>query len=414
MPYDSRTYRILIASPSDVEEEREIAVRVIQEWNDLYSYSRSVVLLPLRWETHSAPEYGMRPQEIINRAIVDQCDLLVGVFWTRIGSPTGVAESGTIEEISRVAKAGKPIMLYFSKVGMDPDRIDLDQLNRLKAFKAETYPNALTESYKSHIEFRDKFAKQLELKVRDLQKADTSGGPPPLTFGVAAPDLKSVEGAVAVREVEALNVIDLDAAIGSAADEAAEGVRDSIEAYSKRAATVPVVLAISNTGTSGIRNLYVEMNITAPHGLVVSDKEPRHPRASVWSNLLTLTHNVDLSAWSEVELKGLDVSWTTRPDLQDGFTRTDFGWRMAFEWPALQPKRERLVAPALFVTAANDGTVTFMARIFADSLPEPVSLEARLEIRVRQRTIRAAELLGPSTSRPNKGMQPTAQKARRS
>src|SRR3989442_1579159 len=162
MPFNSRAYRILIASPSDVEEEREIAVRVIQEWNDLYSYSRSVVLLPLRWETHSAPEYGTRPQEVINRAVVDQCDLLIGIFWTRIGTPTGVADSGTLEEITRVAPAGKPIMLYFSRIGMDPERVDLDQLNKLNAFKADTYPNALTESYKSHIDFRDKFARQLE------------------------------------------------------------------------------------------------------------------------------------------------------------------------------------------------------------------------------------------------------------
>jgi hypothetical protein len=29
MAYDSRVYRILIASPSDVEEERDIAVNVI-------------------------------------------------------------------------------------------------------------------------------------------------------------------------------------------------------------------------------------------------------------------------------------------------------------------------------------------------------------------------------------------------
>jgi len=114
MPYNSRAYSILIASPSDVEEEREIAVKVIREWNDLHSYSRGVVLLPLRWETHSAAEYGTRPQEVINRAIVDQCDLLVGIFWTRVGTPTGEAESGTLEEISRAAKAGKPIMLYFS------------------------------------------------------------------------------------------------------------------------------------------------------------------------------------------------------------------------------------------------------------------------------------------------------------
>ena len=76
MAYDSRVYRILIASPSDVEEEREIAVSVIHAWNDLHSNNRKVVLLPLRWETHTAPEYGTRPQDVINRTIVDQCDLL--------------------------------------------------------------------------------------------------------------------------------------------------------------------------------------------------------------------------------------------------------------------------------------------------------------------------------------------------
>ena len=121
MAYDARVYRILIAFPSDVEEERDLVASAIQSWNDLYSHARKVVLLPLRWETHAAPEYGTRPQEVINRLIVDECDLLVGIFWTRIGSPTGIADSGTFEEIERVGKAGKPIMLYFSRVEIDPD-----------------------------------------------------------------------------------------------------------------------------------------------------------------------------------------------------------------------------------------------------------------------------------------------------
>jgi hypothetical protein len=127
MSYDCRVYRILIASPSDVEDERDIAVKVIHEWNDLNSYSRKVTLLPLRWETHTAPDYNTRPQEVINRAVVDECDLLVGIFWTRIGSPTGTAVSGTLEEIDRVGKAGKPIMLYFSRVEIDPDKIVVEQ-----------------------------------------------------------------------------------------------------------------------------------------------------------------------------------------------------------------------------------------------------------------------------------------------
>ena len=141
MAYDCIVYRVLIASPSDVVEERELTVRVIQEWNDLNSFTKRVALLPLRWETHTAPEYGTRPQEVINRAIVDECDLLVGIFWTRIGTATDFADGGTLEEIERVGTAGKPIMLYFSNVGIDPDQIDLSQMQKLSSFKIKTYPH---------------------------------------------------------------------------------------------------------------------------------------------------------------------------------------------------------------------------------------------------------------------------------
>ena len=147
MSFPARVYRILIASPSDVSDEREIAVSTIQNWNDMNSGERQLVLLPLRWETHSSPEYGKRPQEIINRQVVDRCDLLLGIFWTRIGSPTGTAESGTLEEIERVAAQGKPVMLYFSQLRQNPDNIDLEQLRKLREFKENTFPNALVETY---------------------------------------------------------------------------------------------------------------------------------------------------------------------------------------------------------------------------------------------------------------------------
>ena len=52
MAFQSQVFRILIASPSDVSIERDIAVRAIQEWNDLNAFERRVVLLPVRWETH--------------------------------------------------------------------------------------------------------------------------------------------------------------------------------------------------------------------------------------------------------------------------------------------------------------------------------------------------------------------------
>jgi len=391
MPFTSRAYRILIASPSDVEEEREIAVRVIQEWNDLYSYSRGVVLLPLRWETHSAPEYGTRPQEVINRAVVDQCDLLLGVFWTRIGTPTGAAESGTLEEIARVAKAGKPIMLYFSKVGADPDRIDLEQFKKLKTFKEDVYPNALTESYKSHIEFRDKFAKQLELKVRDLQRDDASG-PPPLALSIASQDLKSLDGPSARRTVQAIEVVDLDTGLGTD-PKIAERLRGRIEACVQRSAMTPTVLVITNAGSSGFRNLYVEMDITGTSDLSITDKEPSLP-SLLGDHLFYWNFLDEPQSQSEWKNLGVALDWEKSPSLAEGFTKTDTGWRLTFEWPALQPRRQRLVVPVLFVSARTNGTVRFLAKVFADSLPDPVSLEAKLELAVRNREVKVVDLVG--------------------
>ena len=166
--YTARVFRVLIASPSDVTTEREIAVKTIQEWNDLHSANRQVVLLPLMWETHATPEYDKRPQEVINRQLVDHSDVLVAIFWTRIGSPTGVADSGTLEEIETAATQGKPVMLYFSKVPRSLTTSISNRLQKLRVFKTKTFPKALVADFTSQIDFRDKLAKHLETQVRTL------------------------------------------------------------------------------------------------------------------------------------------------------------------------------------------------------------------------------------------------------
>src|SRR5713101_1313849 len=101
MPYQATVLPIMIASPGDVLEAREVAREAIHEWNYVNSYSANAVLMPVGWETHSSPELGERPQELINERLLKDCDLLVGVFWTRLGTPTGKSPSGTVEEIQR-------------------------------------------------------------------------------------------------------------------------------------------------------------------------------------------------------------------------------------------------------------------------------------------------------------------------
>lgn len=69
----------MIASPGDVTEERKIIRDVIHEWNEINSKVTKRALLPVGWETHSAPDLGGRAQEIINKS-VEHCDLLIGYF----------------------------------------------------------------------------------------------------------------------------------------------------------------------------------------------------------------------------------------------------------------------------------------------------------------------------------------------
>ncbi|WP_445279907.1 hypothetical protein [Streptomyces sp. DSM 118148] len=172
MSYDARVFTVLVASPGDVQEERRAIAEIIHEWNYLNSRDRSVVLLPLRWETHAHPEMGAEPQAIINRQIVDECDIAVGVFWTRLGTPTAAAESGSAEEIARVGESGKPVMMYFSNAPVPPGNLDLKELARLRDYQARHYPQGLVETYSSIQEFREKFTRQLSAKVMEIAASD--------------------------------------------------------------------------------------------------------------------------------------------------------------------------------------------------------------------------------------------------
>jgi hypothetical protein len=155
----------MIASPGDVSTERQIVRVVIHEWNSIHSADRGIVLMPIGWETHASPEMGDRAQAIINRTVLTDCDLLVAVFWTRLGSPTGEAPSGTVEEIEKHLAAGKGAMLYFSSAPVRPESIDHQQYEALLQFKDSCKQRGLVEEYNSPEEFREKFARQLAQRV---------------------------------------------------------------------------------------------------------------------------------------------------------------------------------------------------------------------------------------------------------
>lgn len=146
-PFTAQVVRVFIASPSDVPEERDLIERVVHRWNADNAETTSTVLLPVRWETHATAEVGGSPQEIVNRQIVDGSDMLLGVFWTRLGTPTRTAASGTAEEIDRFLEAGKPVSLFFSARPVQPGSIDQEQWAALQEFKRRLESTALLSTY---------------------------------------------------------------------------------------------------------------------------------------------------------------------------------------------------------------------------------------------------------------------------
>ena len=151
----------MIASPGDVPEERNVVRDIIHEWNDIHSMQKNCVLLPVGWETHSSPELGARPQSLINKNVLEACDLLIGVFWTRIGTPTGEAESGTAEEIRKHVEAGKPAMVYFSTAPVAPQTLNPDQYQALLNFKEWCKPQGLIEEYDNLSGFSEKLRRHI-------------------------------------------------------------------------------------------------------------------------------------------------------------------------------------------------------------------------------------------------------------
>jgi hypothetical protein len=165
MPFTAQVVRVLIASPGDTVNERQILREVLVDWNGLHA-DQGVMVLPIMWERDATPEMGDRPQGIINRQLVDLSDMLIGVFWTRLGTPTSEAESGTVEEIERCIAAGKPVLLYFSSKPVVLDSVDQDEYARLKNVQKDFQGRGLVDGFESEEELYRKVTAALTKTIR--------------------------------------------------------------------------------------------------------------------------------------------------------------------------------------------------------------------------------------------------------
>jgi hypothetical protein len=165
MGFQANVLRVMIASPGDVAEEREVVTEEIHRWNDANASARQLVLLPVKWETHSTPQQGDHPQTIINRQLLEDADILVAIFGTRIGTPTAEHLSGTVEEIRKHVAAGKTAKIYFSDVPVPPSSLDPEQYAQLQKFRKEIQSTGLYATFSDVDQFRSLFSHHLDLEL---------------------------------------------------------------------------------------------------------------------------------------------------------------------------------------------------------------------------------------------------------
>jgi hypothetical protein len=268
MPYSTIAYQLLISAPGDLpEEDIRAAFDAVTRWNVLYGRPQGATVVPTHWSHHSAAEHGTRPQESLNKQLVEDADLLVALFWHRLGSPTGEAESGTVEEIEEASARGAYVGVLRCTRPIPPGDLDADQASRLKAFLDEIRPTSLILEYEDAVSLRERVDTILTtaitaLRTRAEAQAAATAGPGEEATDRAIP----LQGTEVWPRVERSETVRTDAkgrakpeshwqlVLSNTGDEPARRVRYRLEAEDTDDDNLPLQLADPG-----------ELEVLAPH-----------------------------------------------------------------------------------------------------------------------------------------------------
>lgn len=170
--------KLVFCGPKDVAKEIDIAKEVVDEWNRLNAEPRGLLVKHHHWLTDVYPDLAKRSQEVPNRQIIDPAKILVAIFWSRFGTPTGVADSGTQEEILRAVDQRKKVMVYFSDLEPKPADADARQLDLLWQFRQSLCPRGIGWSFNSRSKFRELFKNHLGLAINAFEPKPQAPKPP--------------------------------------------------------------------------------------------------------------------------------------------------------------------------------------------------------------------------------------------
>ena len=187
MAYPTLALHLLISAPGDVPVQDMATIRkTISQWDLNLGRVVGLTVLPVSWTEHAVAEFGDRPQAILNDQIVEEADFAVALFYDRLGTPTGEADSGTAEEIKVLVQAGKSVAVLVNASARPPlGGSALEERKRLTEYLTDLRKTALVFEYAnegdliSHLNnFLSRATAQFQQSV-DASKDEEPAGPDP-------------------------------------------------------------------------------------------------------------------------------------------------------------------------------------------------------------------------------------------
>ncbi|SIR97142.1 Methyltransferase domain-containing protein [Haladaptatus litoreus] len=125
MPTESTVYRVLLAMPSEITAERQVAKDVVLNWNASIGRQQNIYLGPV----------DANHVDVSRSDLADEIDIVLGAFWTTVDAGTASGES-LADAVQRLAiEEDLPAVIGFSERDIPPNRLDPEQYERLQEFR---------------------------------------------------------------------------------------------------------------------------------------------------------------------------------------------------------------------------------------------------------------------------------------
>jgi len=160
MPKGERVICVFISAPDEVRTQIKAVAKIVDQLNDAHGKHLGIRLRLIYWRRDVVPGLGPDSQEVINTQIGEDYEIFLGLLWTRFGTPTPRAGSGTEEEFNRAYARWQTnpeslaVMMYFSEVSISPSAIDVHQLAKVRDFRSGIQDQGIYSVFKTRSEFK--------------------------------------------------------------------------------------------------------------------------------------------------------------------------------------------------------------------------------------------------------------------